>query len=142
MICVCVSNIRGVYPTPVRPPKNVENRPLISRFFLDAVWLRGPNRRCRTIVPDAPEGVTECNFRFFAISRVFGPPEHVRGVQTPEIGQKRPFLTPIFACFSALFKGPRCPEWFPCLFCKIGETVRRPFLFHWMSRTPNSQDFV
>ena len=103
---MCVSNIRGVYPTPVRPPKNVQNRSLVSRFLPRAVWLRGPNRRCRTIVPDAPETVVGCHFRFFAIFRVFGPPDPVRGPQTPENDPKRPFLTPFSPVFRHFSRDP------------------------------------
>ena len=113
-----VSNIRGVYPTPVRPPKSVENRSLITRIMPRAVWLRGPNRRCRTIVPDAPETVVDWQFRFFAIFRCFGPPDPVRGVQTPENGPKRPFLAPFSPVFRHFSRDPGILSWFRPYFAK------------------------
>ena len=115
---MCVSNIRGVYPTPVRPPKNVENRSRISRIMLPTSAARDPNQRCRAISPDAPETVVFAHFRFLAIFRVFGPPDPVRGVQTPEIGPKRPFLAPFSPVFRHFSRDPGVPSFSPRYFAK------------------------
>ena len=88
-----------VYPWSVEPPKTAENRPLITRIFPLAVWLRGSNQRYRTIVPDVPEGVTFRHFRFFAILPVFGPPDPGRGPILPRNPRKwpqNPRFRPVF----------------------------------------------
>ena len=70
---------------------------------------------------------------FCAFSRFWAPGPRPRG-PNPRKRPKKAVFGPIFACFSALFKGPSYPALDPTLFCKIGETLRRPFLFHWILR--------
>ena len=70
-------------------------------------------------------------FCVFALFCVFGPPDHVRGAQTPENGSKRPFLTPFSPVFRHFSRDPVIlsdyPHFFPKsakrsgdLFCSTG----------------------